>query len=233
MQSSRTLSILFAMFSLTFPTAARAARRDVDGARGKNVRVHVETDAFGWTHVNPDGDGDNTNTFGLGFGRSTGIDAGLGRPGWSIGIGGLLARSRLNLGVKVAFVVDTIKDDDAGPEDVDTRTTVVTGNLVPYLHWIFRPNKRVRPYVGGEFGVGGTTNFSAEEGADDAVTTNTVYPIVGATGGMHIFLVNSCSLNTGLAFNYWAPHARVEDDNYAKTADIINLGLQLGLSVWF
>ncbi len=228
-----------AAISLVSDTAAAA---EPTGGAGKRFRFHGETDFMGFTHVNPDGDGDNFNNFGFGFGRSTGVDTGVGRPIWSLGFGYVFLESRAVVGAKFAFVVDTGGTDDEGDgDDTDPRTTSVGGLFVPYFRYIFMPGKRIRPFLEGRFGLGGITISNGNDQNDDRDTTNVVYPVVGLGGGAHFFIIDAFSVDAGLTLDYWAPHERfrsesgdetVEDD-YEKEADVLNLGVQAGLSVWF
>ena len=69
-----------------------------------------------------------------------------------------------------------------------------------------------------------------------------MWPQVGLDGGAHAFIIDAFSIDFGLAFDYFALHQRTNDvdedgdhttDDWEKTADVISLGLRVGLSVWF
>lgn len=207
------------------------------------VRVHVDTDLFGVSHFNPqdnDADDSNINVVGFGIGRPSFIDAGpvvINRPVLAFGVGGVIARGRAVVGARAAFVVDGVL---RGGES----TSIVAGRLVPYFNWMFNPMGRVRGFLGGRFGFGGAA--VTDEIDDDPVRVryNSIYPIVGAQGGLHIFIVDRVSLDPALALDYIAPHSRSRQleptpppdtptDDFDKDGDAINFAVTFGLSAWF
>lgn len=211
---------------------------------GKRFRFHGETDLFGVTHFNPDGNGDNTNTVGFGFGRLTGIDASLAPPMWALGLGYIILDGNAIVGGRFSFAVNTTRDEDQqnndGPRD-DTRVTVVGGQFVPYFRYLFRPGRRVRPFLEGRFGLLGVTTSVRNDDDSSESTTNAVGPIVGISGGAHFFIVDAFSVDVGGAFDYVAPHSRTErrdgdvreENDYSKNGDAINFGIVAGFSAWF
>ncbi|RMH00072.1 MAG: hypothetical protein D6705_01185 [Deltaproteobacteria bacterium] len=240
------------------PSPSASASAKVGGGsgafRGKipRIRIHADTDFFGWTHVDDEGPGPDdpdVNVVGFGFGRPTLTDSGLCggacllsvRPIWGLGLGVVLLSGQIVVGTRFSFTVDGIYDDDDNDDDA---THLVAGQFVPYFRWIFLPGKRVRPYVELRFGLGGGTMVQNEPGnvPDTKITTNIVYPTVGAGGGAHIFLVDALSVDVGLNVDYAAPHGRTlvdpdppggNDEEYDPIANVVNLGILLGLSVWF
>ncbi len=222
------------------------------GFRGKTprIRIHADTDFFGWTNIDDEGPGPDDpdlNVVGFGFGRPTLTDSGLCsvacqlsvRPVWGLGIGVVLLRGQIVVGTRFSFTVDGIYDDDDNSGDA---LNLVAGQFVPYFRWVFLPGRRFRPYAELRFGIGGGTAVQNEPGnVDDAkITTNVIYPTVGLGGGVHIFLVDAFSLDAGLNFDYAAPHGRtiIEPDGgndtpeYDPIANVYNLGVLLGFSVW-
>lgn len=210
---------------------------------GKRFRFHGELDVLSFSHSNPDGDGENRNTLGFGLGRTTGVDAQLDVPSWSLGFGYVFLDGNAIVGGRFVFNLETTGDeaDEAG-EFVSTRETVVSGQLIPYFRYLFLPGKRVRPFLEGRFGLGGSSEATRfETNPETRRSTSTIYPIVGIGGGAHIFLVDAFSIDAGLTFDYGAPHerARVDDgdtrmeEDYEKVGDFINLAAQAGFSVWF
>jgi hypothetical protein len=66
-------------------------------------------------------------------------------------------------------------------------------------------------------------------------------PVAGGGGGIHVFVAKGISLSAALDLDYHAPFARVSGESagttvsteWEKTADIIDLGVNAGLSIWF
>ena len=210
---------------------------------GKRFRFHGELDVLSFSHFNPDGDGDNTNALGFGFGKTTGVDSLLAVPSWSLGFGYVFLDSRAVVGGRFVFdLVSSGDEEDIAGQTFDTRSTVVSGQLVPYFRYIFMPGKRARPFLEGRFGFGGSaTAFTAGTDPETRTSTSTIYPIVGIGGGAHIFIIDAFSVDLAATFDYAAPHAKsrtevgdmTTEDDYDKVGDFINLAAQVGFSVWF
>jgi hypothetical protein len=215
---------------------------DAGAAEEKKGRIHADSEFFGFTHINPDGNGndDVSNSVGLGIGRPMTSDASpYGIPPRPLfGLGGAygLAKGRAWIGGKAAFLFDAM---DVGDED--NASTYAGGQFVPYFRWIFLPGKGIRPYVEAHFGFGGGVNSFERDEAGERVSesVHVIYPIVGMGGGLHFFLVDAVSIDLGLNFDYIAPFGRrsgdavpEEDEDWDKLADMINLNILLGLSVW-
>jgi hypothetical protein len=226
-----------------WPSTTAAAAPSADPPA--KVRVHIDTDFFGFTHFNPqdnDEDDSNTNIVGFGIGRLSLIDGGvqlLDRSLLTFGVGGVILGGRAVVGARVGFVVDGILRGNAND-------TVVGGRLVPYFNYMFNPSGRIRPYIGARFGVGGGSITTETDigGQVARVRAGVIYPLVGAQGGIHVFLVERVSLDAGLSFDYAAPHTRATqlepepppeapDDDFDKAGDAINVAVTLGLSAWF
>lgn len=209
------------------------------------VRVHVDTDFFGFTHFNPESSDRpeaNVNTLGFGIGRLSLLDGGAAlfdRSLLSVGVGGVILGGRAVVGARVAFVVDGFLRD--GGND-----TALGGRLVPYFDYMFDPAGRVRPYIGAHFGLGGGAVTSEEEfgGATTRSRASVLYPIVGAHGGVHVFLVERVSLDAGLAFDYAAPFGKAaqieptpppdtDEPGFEQVGNVLNVAVTLGLSAWF
>lgn len=241
-----TLALTVPLVALALPALAEAAppAEGIADTTDDKVRFHIATDFFSFIHYNPDGGNDdaNVNVIGFGFGRPTAVDRSapvfFGSGVLSLGVGGIILDGRAAVGGQVAFTVDGLDVGDDGG-------TLVAGRLVPYFNWMFRPRKRFRPFIGGLFGFGGgtvTTEVDNPLGDDFRVTQHVIYPVVGAQGGVHIFIVDAVSLDLSLAFEYAAPHERVtsndddfdDDDDWDKAGDVINLAFaRVGLSAWF
>lgn len=197
-----------------------------------------------FSHFNPDPDGArNTNTIGFGFGKTTGVDAALLVPSWSLGFGYVFLDGRAVAGGKFVFDLQSSGDEeDQMGNLVDVRTTDVSGQFIPYFRWIFLPGRRARPFLEGRFGLGGSSRTVEWSGAIDQRTYgSTIYPIVGLSAGGHIWLVDAFSLDLAVAFDYAAPHSKLRTESggtsmgtdYEKDGDAIHLAGQAGFSVWF
>ncbi len=212
----------------------------------KRVRVHISTDVFSLVHFNPDGANNDFNTTRLGFGigRRTLLDwptGGVGGGVTSIGVGGVILGGHGVIGGQFAFAVD-------GLDVADDGGTAIEGRFVPYFNYMFNPSGRITPFVGAHFGLGGGAYTDLIDdpfnpGNSIRVTTNVIYPVVGAQGGVHIFVVPAVSIDALVNFDYMAPFGRSatdggmdpdDDEDYDKIGDIINVAfIRAGLSVWF
>lgn len=239
---SRTAALGLALTAgLLLPASALAAPSANPPAK---VRVHVDTDFFGVSHYNPqdnDADDSNTNVVGFGIGRPTFIDAGnfviIDRPVLAFGVGGVILGGRAVIGARAAFTVDgVLRGDD--------NDTYVAGRLVPYFNWMFNPRGRIRGFLGGRFGFGGAAVTFEDFDDGTRFRRNSIYPIVGVQGGLHIFIVDRVSLDPGMSFDYIAPHSRTTQlepvpppdaptDDFDKDGDAINFAVTFGLSAWF
>lgn len=243
---SRTLRAL----ALPALVAAGVAFASTDAAAaepsntGKRFRFHGELDVLSFSHFNPDGDGENTNILGFGFGRPTGIDRLYAPPVWSLGFGYIFLDGNAIVGGRFAFNLDTTGDEDDDPTGgtASSRTTAVSGQLVPYFRYLFLPGKRARPFIEGRFGFGGSAGATTLETDPEARSSfSEIHPIVGIGGGAHIFLLDAFSIDLGITFDYAAPHSKSRtevgditmEDDYDKDGDFINLAAQAGFSVWF
>lgn len=245
MQTKRLLQTwglpCFLLAGLAFASVDASAAEPTGAS--KRFRFHGDVDVLSFTHFNPDGDGRNVNTIGFGFGRVNGVDATIAIPTWSLGFGYVFLGGNAVVGAKFAFNLSSTGDeDDDGMGPVDSRVTIVGGQLIPYFRYIFLPGKRARPYMEGRFGVGGTTFSSVvETDPEQRFTSNTVYPAVGLGGGAHIFIIDAFSVDVGVNFDYLAPHTKSKtefggmtmEEDYGKDGDLINLAANVGFSAWF
>ena len=231
-------ALALAMVVPSSPAAAAPA----GAAGGPKVRVHVDTDLFGFTHFDPDASDSadaNVNTLGFGLGRLSLIDGGTAffdRPLIAFGAGVVLLDGHAVLGARAGFVVDGVLRN--GSND-----TSVGGRLVPYFNYMFDPIGRVRPYIGLRFGLGGGTTTAEGEFAGEITRDriSVIYPIVGVQGGVHVFLAERVSLDPGLSFDYAAPHGKSKrlepmegaDTGFELAGHVLNAAITLGLSAWF
>ena len=172
-----------------------------------------------------------------------GVDSLLFVPSWSLGFGYVFLDGNAIVGGRFVFDLtsQTFEDDDEFGDTEDYRQTIVSGQLVPYFRYLFRPGTKIRPFLEGRFGFGGSATASESDSGANSANSSTIYPIVGAGGGAHFFIVDAFSVDAGLTFDYAAPHvkSRVEsgdvvvETDYEKTGDFINIAAQAGFSVWF
>lgn len=233
------------VLALGLASAPAAAAPTPAANPSPRVRVHFDTDFFGFTHWNPESSDRpeaNVNTLGFGIGRLSLIDGGtalLDRSLLALGVGAVILGGRAVVGARVAFVVDGFLRD--GGND-----TALGGRLVPYFNYMFNPAGRVRPYIGARLGFGGGAVTSEEQfgGATTRSRVSVIYPLVGAQGGVHVFLVERVSLDAGLAFDYAAPFGKAEqiepapppdtdEPGFEQVGNVLNAAVTLGLSAWF
>jgi hypothetical protein len=232
--------LVLALGPASSPAAAAPAPSTSPPAK---VRVHFDTDFFGFTHFNPESSDRpeaNVNTLGFGIGRLSLIDGGTAlfdRSLLALGVGGVILGGRAVVGARVAFVVDGFLRD--GGND-----TALGGRFVPYFNYMFNPAGRVRPYIGARVGFGGGAATTEEDfgGATTRSRISVIYPLVGAQGGVHVFLVERVSLDAGLAFDYAAPFGKsaqiepppdTDEPGFEQVGNVLNAAVTLGLSAWF
>ncbi len=250
-RASLPLALCLALPVSLLASTAHAAPPNVQGAEGKKLRMHFETEFFSFTHYNPAEpansmmDFDNINGIGFGVGQPIGIDrAHLGGPSltraptYGFGFGAVLLDSRAVLGGEATFVINQAKAQDSDQNDV-----VVGGYLVPYFRWMFMKGSWVRPYVEARFGFGGGVYTVKDDSGPETVTfrDHTIFPTVGAGGGAMFFLSDFFSLDAGLNLDYAAPHGKATvdpdptdmSDDWDKDGDLLNVSIALGASIWF
>jgi hypothetical protein len=205
-----------------------------------NLRFSIESEVLGgsWSQLdNPAmGVDDDSLSFGFGFGRPSALDDGsvlFTRPVLGMGLGWVFADDRAVLGAKLALTVDGYGIDDDG------RRAVVGGRLVPYFHWMFLPDRKVRPYLEARVGFGGAAS-ATDDDMTGRSTTHVIYPMVGGGGGVHFFPRDWFSVDLGLNVDYAAPFGKTtfkdedqDDTDFDKIGDVVNFGLLLGVSAWF
>ena len=230
-------------------------RDDDDGDRGKrdrdddsadegdsevNLRFHIDSEVLGgsWSQLDNAAAGmdDDSLSFGFGIARPSNLDDGtvlFTRPVLGIGLGWVFLDDRAVLGAKLAFTVDGYGIDDDG------RRAVVGGRLVPYFHWMFRPDRKVRPYLEARVGFGGAAS-ATDDDMTGRTTTHVIYPMVGGGGGVHFFPRDWFSVDLGLNVDYAAPFGKTtfkdegqDDTDWDKIGDVVNFGVLLGVSAWF
>jgi len=217
-------------------------RREVDGAQGSRLRVHVDSEALGGTWTKREGTADSpggdTLSLGAGLARISLLDSGaavFSRPLFGFGLGYVFSETRGIIGAKLALTAEGF-DVTSG---TDARTAALGGRVTPYFQWMFLPERAVRPYVEARVGFGGSAT-QVQTGTDGRITGHVIYPTVGAGGGVHFFPRDWFSVDVGLNVDYAAPFARTtykdddaRDTDWDKAADVVNFGVLLGMSTWF
>lgn len=232
-------------------TAAQAAPGDTSG---KKIRVGVDTEVFGFGHLNPDGGpaDDGVNFVGFGVGRAllqeqafnVGGPFGAATPtNVGVHVGAVLLDGRAVAGARVALSMGGISTE---AED-DTHFFLFSGELIPYFRWLFMDGP-IRPYAEFHFGFGGglvqsrfTDPNVPEE--NNTLAAHVIAPSVGAGGGAMFFVADAVSIDLGLGLDYAAPHTRttvkteeppvLENTDWEKASDNVVLNVALGISGWF
>lgn len=232
-------SIAFALSYAAFD--AEAAKPRAKGADNKPFRLHFDTDAFGFTHVDYDGtngndDADKDNNVGFGIGRLTLADSTLNSMGIGFGYGFL--NSRAFLGARFSLVVDGSSLGEDG------KSTNFRSQFQPYFQWMFLPGSWVRPYVEARVGIGGGVITTVENpGMPTEVrhVNNTLFPFGGVGGGVHLFPVDYFSIDLGLNLTMAGAFAKGKDISDTVTvkrdwdnqAFVFNLAAMVGVSTYF
>jgi len=228
------------LLSLAFVGDADAAPR-AKGADGKRFRLHIDTDFFGFTHVNRDGDSggnddaDRDNNLGFGIGRLTLSDSTLNSLG--IGFGYAFLDSRAIVGARFSLVVD---GSNLGE---DVKNTNFRSQFSPYFQWMFLPGRWVRPYLEARVGIGGGVDAtsSTDAGVDGRTVNNTLFPFGGIGGGVHLFPVDYFSVDLGLNLTMAGFYAKsktevgdvTDEGDWDNQAFVLNLAAMAGVSTWF
>jgi hypothetical protein len=249
-------------FALSYAASdAEAAKPRPKGANGKPFRLHFDTDAFGYTHVDPDGGtpDDNTDSLGFGIGRLSLVDSGTADTGvtgingvpvlftsfpmFGIGFGYAFLNTRAIVGARFAMAVDGY-----GLGHGSGRDTVFRGQFAPYFQWMFLPDSWVRPYVEARIGLGGGLVTSHTEPNPNVVvnqTVNVLYPFGGPGGGVHLFPVDYFSVDLGLNLQLAGVYSKDHSVTHNPGGDVVvehgwnnrffvlNLAAMVGVSVWF
>lgn len=219
------------------PSAAQAARV---APRGK-VRVHLDAEAFAWTHSRPPGslgsalDIHPTNSIGLGFGRPVrGDTVPFGGPVIALGIGYGVHR-HLVLGARFGLNYSNT------PGTADrVRSEAFTGTFTPYLEILPIAQGRVLPFILVRGGI--TGGLSGIEVDSEFQVSRAFAPLVGTGVGAHAFVARFFSIDFGLTFDYrwlYTLSASGPVDGPPVTARWsfgshgFTLAASLGISTWF
>lgn len=231
-------SLSFAAFA---SSEAQAARPRAKGADGRPWRLHIDTDALGFTHINRDGggmndDADKDNNLGFGIGRLSLVDGTINALGIGFGYGFL--DTRAIVGARFSLVVD---GSNLGE---DAKTTSFRGNFQPYFQWMFLPDSWVRPYVEARVGIGGGVTADKTNnggGPETRTVNNSLYAYGGVGGGVHLFPVDYFSVDLGLNLNMAGVYGKGKtttgdvtmETDWDNQAFVLNLAAMVGFSTWF
>lgn len=230
--------------SLSFAAFASEAeaRPRAKGADGRPWRLHIDTDALGFTHYNRDGDAggnddaDRDNNLGFGVGRLSLVDGNINALGIGFGYGFL--DTRAILGVRFSLVVD---GSNLGE---DAKGTDFRANFQPYFQWMFLPDSWVRPYVEARVGIGGGVDSDTVfdgSGVETRTVNNLLLAHGGVGGGVHLFPVDYFSVDLGLNLTMAGVYGKTKttiddtttDGDWDNQAFVFNLAAMVGMSTWF
>jgi len=206
-----------------------------DDKDDKRFRLSIDTELIGGAFFDPEGTGNSSISLGIGLARPSLLDGSnslVMRPLIGLGLGYVFPGQRAVIGAKIGFTVDAYDLEES------ERLVAYGGRVVPYFHWMFLPDRRVRPYFEARLGFGGSGTTARDRGgAQGRVTQSFMYPIAGAGVGLHIFPRDFISIDLGFNADYVAPYAttrtRAGADDWDKVGDVVNYGMLLGLSTWF
>lgn len=234
----------------------------------KKLRLHFDTDLFGWTQGRrwyepedrPDPD-PNARINIIGFGAirpllidrtsSGSFDFGTGTvytggSMFALGLGYGVHR-HVVVGARLGLAFDRMRPRSDAVIDANGSTTFrfFSGVFTPYIEVLPIPEGRILPYFLFRAGLAGSAvgTRTAMEPVDTLGRQSAISPTLGVGAGAHFFLIPQFSLDLGLNFDYRWIFSRDYSKNFA-TGDTVeadwtrsiqgfNLGLNLGLSVWF
>ncbi len=198
-------------------SASASSSGGLGNLSSKKLRVHVESDVLSAT-IGAGGGGPAQAIIGFGVGRLTAPDGSIffATPVLSIGFGAVILNGHGAVGGQAAFSMDATTGGGG---------VLVGGRLIGYFNYMFNSRGRITPFVGGRLGVGGANaSFGGLGGG-------TFFPLIGAQGGIHLFLIEPVSLDIALALDY-APIIATGGGGLALHG--INISVpRLGLSTWF
>ncbi len=258
-------------------TGVVSAAEPVRYTAAKKLRLHIDTDLFGWTqgrpwyeaNARPDPD-PHTKINIIGFGamrpllidRTAGgaFDFGTGAvytggSMFALGIGYGVHR-HVVVGARLGLAFDRLRlRSDTDDPDSFTAFRYFGGVFTPYIEVLPIPEGRILPYFLFRAGLAGTVVGTHTQGSVvvdpglPPVTSDTlgrdsgISPIVGLGAGAHFFLIPQFSLDLGLNFDYRWIFTRTSTrdldsgantkTDWTRNTQAFNLGVNLGLSVWF
>lgn len=258
--------LLFATCATLVTNAALAAPLSAPVSRPKKIRVGIDLEALGVGYQIPLRGQQGLALFGAGLGRALLIDSSFSVAGGSYArmgntppvgfhVGGVVRDGRMVVGARFAVSVGGTKgglDLDSSGEGPNLDYTLFTGELIPYVRWLFKKG-RARPFVEVHAGIGGGAVWgrrpknraqesdralalhmdtsSVPRGHIDSTESRRLAPVVGVGGGTMFFFSPSISIDIGVNFDYAMPF----DYGGGWQPDSGNLVLNMttGISAWF
>lgn len=223
-----TLPLLAALSTAT--GAAPAGAADPESRVKGKLRLHLDTDFFGWTHGREFNDPDadlppheiiKVNRVGFGFARplqgdsssvvASDLDSVLYSAGSSMfGLGlGYGVTKHLIVGARMGLSFDHLSSPN--DNDADTKSTFNYFSTVftPYLEVLPLTTGRVLPFIlfrtGFSAGALGYREHGTSPLTGDYSTlsrSSTIAPTVGLGGGAHFFITDAFSFDASLMFDY-------------------------------
>lgn len=201
---------------------------------------------------------DRTNAIGFGVARPLMIDRTggdvlfTGTSQFALGVGYGVHRHVL-IGARLGFAFDRVRDrndiDDMSNPDSFQVQRFFGASFTPYIEILPIPEGRILPYIlfrGGFAGAAAGIRSRTEAGpivVDTLSRTSVIAPTIGVGAGAHFFVIPQFSLDLGLNFDYrWILARQVGKDlengsttktDWERNSQAFQLGLNLGLSVWF
>lgn len=206
---------------------------------------------------------DRTNIIGFGAARPLMIDGAGGTSGlygldgsifsggsmFALGLGYGVHRHVL-IGARLGLSFDRVRgrSDDEEPDVLDVYR-FFSATFTPYIEILPIAEGRVLPFIlfrggvsGAAFGHRTTASLGPLGEVDTLGRTSAISPLVGVGAGAHFFLIPQFSFDLGVNFDYrWGLTRQYDRDtegvvtksDWDRSFQAFNLGLNLGLSVWF
>ena len=173
------------------------------------------------------------------------VGFGIGQHNFGLGLGYGITDG-LVVGVKLGLGFNHSRAQDRGPGLVGPDSINNTTNFVvlPYVEYAFIPGGRFRPFIYVHGGVGGSHFVQTDSDKTGAVIGNSVSPVIGGGGGLHIFIIPQVSVDLfGEVDQYFTlTKSKVEvngvidttvANDYARDSLLTEFSVLAGLSLWF
>jgi hypothetical protein len=243
-----TLSPLLAALlvaGITHPAAA--AEVEPPGRVHRKWRLHLDTDALGWTRTRAfpynDEDAFRSDNVGLGFARPLAGDRTLSGSMFGLGLGYGVSQ-HLIVGARLGLSFDHTSDPNDQPDIVESSTNYFGTVFTPYLEVLPLSEGRILPFllVRTGFHAAAVTDRARADGYSYLDRTSLIAPTIGLGGGAHFLITDYFSLDLSLMFDYrWIFSKSREEDpsgvalvgSWERELQSFTLGAVLGFSVWF
>lgn len=240
------------------PSAAQAAG---PGRPEGKVRLHVDTEFFGWTQVrgfydpreDPPPGNPRTNVVGFGALRPLRGDAAADQVPYVlqplIGLGvGYGVHKNIVVGVRTGFNFDRVRNrNDIADPNVFSVSRAFSAVMLPYLEILPIAEGRILPFIMFRGGFSGavlgdrTVGELAGVPFEELDRTGVLAPQVGLGAGAHFFVTPGFSLDLSGNFDYRWIFARERQFGanadppgpWDRRAQSFTLSIGFGLSAWF